>query len=709
MKVLDHLKNARAHSNISRSDKQDYNDESIIRENEFWEPSGRRIYKGERTKIKYFPFMASVHIFNNFHCAGSIIKSDLVITASSCLQLAWNNRLFRENPAFLSVRVGSSFYSGGGEVIPVLEIYFHPLYDPKSLRNNLCIVRLVRRLKFGKRVKRVKRIDIDRHPWSLPLTTPGITILGWGAKGRDVGGPGVVDGKLMGVISFGSPTCGTPDAPTVFTKLGFYTDWIEEIMEKKVPVTLKKTTEQPPFDVYSFLPKRRPTTTTFKIPPLTGKKLEPLSILDIDKALRLLDENLFKEFLSTMFTSGEIETYRNIIKHEKDVMRDDGIKSTTEKDIVTGGSLSVENEPKLVTRILNYSEEIKDITQSIELERSQTEEKNSKENSHDVNFEISKMEGRSQSIERLNDDHQPLKHIKNSNVESEIAQFMKNIDLKKIIEEEVMVTPNIKLDTKGKNESVVTFLYLSDNEKSKDVVVPEENGLSIATNDGFIDMTRSNSKNNYIVPENEMLGLVSEAIENELKNNNYKLSSTASTTFYSLHLFLDRKIVSESINTMANLLLRRAILDAVRVPAGTRSVSELAKIGNREWVGYGYNGQPNYVDRPDYPLPAVRFRVETPDVKALREKEKGDWHKLTVEEKKALYRASFCQTFAEFQAPTGQWKGALGWSLVMASLSLWIYMGVKLFVYSPLPDSFMGLRKQPLEVNGCYVEAYVSA
>ncbi|CAH1640521.1 unnamed protein product [Spodoptera littoralis] len=142
---------------------------------------------------------------------------------------------------------------------------------------------------------------------------------------------------------------------------------------------------------------------------------------------------------------------------------------------------------------------------------------------------------------------------------------------------------------------------------------------------------------------------------------------------------------------MANFLLRRALLDAVRVPVCTRasssSVGELAKIGNREWVGYGFNGQPNYVDRPDFPLPAVRFRADTPDIKVLREKEKGDWRKLTLEEKKTLYRASFCQTFAEFQAPTGEWKGVLGWSLVVASMAVWIYMGMKLFVYSPLPES----------------------
>jgi hypothetical protein len=64
-----------------------------------------------------------------------------------------------------------------------------------------------------------------------------------------------------------------------------------------------------------------------------------------------------------------------------------------------------------------------------------------------------------------------------------------------------------------------------------------------------------------------------------------------------------------------------------------------------------------------------------------------------VEEKKALYRASFCQTFAEFQAPTGQWKGVVGWGLLLVSLSVWMYMGMKLFGQShnlQLPNSTSG-------------------
>ncbi|XP_018321523.1 cytochrome c oxidase subunit 4 isoform 1, mitochondrial [Agrilus planipennis] len=143
---------------------------------------------------------------------------------------------------------------------------------------------------------------------------------------------------------------------------------------------------------------------------------------------------------------------------------------------------------------------------------------------------------------------------------------------------------------------------------------------------------------------------------------------------------------------MAGRLLALRALRASRTPFGARGAHQgdpaKALIGNREIVGFGYNGQPNYVDRPDFPIPAIRWKEPTPDIQALREKEKGDWKQLSIEEKKALYRASFCQTFAEFQAPTGEWKMTIGVALLFSSLAIWIYLAMKLWVYSPLPDSF---------------------
>lgn len=56
--------------------------------------------------------------------------------------------------------------------------------------------------------------------------------------------------------------------------------------------------------------------------------------------------------------------------------------------------------------------------------------------------------------------------------------------------------------------------------------------------------------------------------------------------------------------------------------------------GNRDIVGYGFNGNPVYIDREEWPAPAVRFKENTAEVQALQAKEKGDWKAMTLEEKK---------------------------------------------------------------------------
>ncbi|XP_054744064.1 cytochrome c oxidase subunit 4 isoform 1, mitochondrial [Anastrepha obliqua] len=136
------------------------------------------------------------------------------------------------------------------------------------------------------------------------------------------------------------------------------------------------------------------------------------------------------------------------------------------------------------------------------------------------------------------------------------------------------------------------------------------------------------------------------------------------------------------------------------------SIHTLDKIGNREIVGYGWNGTASYADRTDFPMPAIRFREPTNEIKALREKEKQDWKKLSHEEIKALYRASFCQTFAEIKAPTGEWKKHLGVGLIFTGLAIWIAIFMNLFVYDELPITFDDEHKKAqlkrmidLEVN----------
>lgn len=66
---------------------------------------------------------------------------------------------------------------------------------------------------------------------------------------------------------------------------------------------------------------------------------------------------------------------------------------------------------------------------------------------------------------------------------------------------------------------------------------------------------------------------------------------------------------------MAQHVMAKALKQLVaKAPAGARAFSYAEKVGKREVVGYGVNGLPVYVDRVDYPMPAIRFKEDTPEI-----------------------------------------------------------------------------------------------
>ncbi|CAF1058341.1 unnamed protein product [Rotaria sp. Silwood1] len=113
------------------------------------------------------------------------------------------------------------------------------------------------------------------------------------------------------------------------------------------------------------------------------------------------------------------------------------------------------------------------------------------------------------------------------------------------------------------------------------------------------------------------------------------------------------------------------------------------RIGNREIVGYGLKGKPEYFDLVMFPCPSIRWEADTPAIAELRKKEKGDWKQLSVDEKKKLYRASFRQTFEEFTAPTGVWKWTMGCTLITIAGLIMAYDAWRRVAYNfEKPDSF---------------------
>jgi len=136
----------------------------------------------------------------------------------------------------------------------------------------------------------------------------------------------------------------------------------------------------------------------------------------------------------------------------------------------------------------------------------------------------------------------------------------------------------------------------------------------------------------------------------------------------------------------AMLLVRKKMMGSIGT-VGCNEYHGRSKIGKREVVGFGLNGSFAYFDAPDIPMPAIRFREPNTEMNALREKEKGNWKELTLDEKKKLYRYSFCRTYAEMEAPTGEWKSITAGVLAIVTSAFWFYVLLKKYVYGPMPES----------------------
>ena len=95
-------------------------------------------------------------------------------------------------------------------------------------------------------------------------------------------------------------------------------------------------------------------------------------------------------------------------------------------------------------------------------------------------------------------------------------------------------------------------------------------------------------------------------------------------------------------------------------------------IGSREIVGFGMNGKALYRDDVHMPFPSIRFK-ERNNLKLL-EKEKGDWKKLTMEEKKELYRQSYCNTFAEINTPIHHQGADMGKGIWVTVFTFYLYI-----------------------------------
>ncbi|XP_063003534.1 cytochrome c oxidase subunit 4 isoform 1, mitochondrial [Elgaria multicarinata webbii] len=100
------------------------------------------------------------------------------------------------------------------------------------------------------------------------------------------------------------------------------------------------------------------------------------------------------------------------------------------------------------------------------------------------------------------------------------------------------------------------------------------------------------------------------------------------------------------------------------------------------------HSMPMYCEANTYPLPDVPYHTELDSSqKALKEKEKGSWQQLSKEEKVALYRLKFCNTYAEINKPSSEWKTVLGGIFFCFGFTGIIIWAQREFVSPPKPHT----------------------
>lgn len=227
--------------------------------------SSGRIVGGYEVDIADVPFQVSLqHGFGHF-CGGSIISSTWVLTAGHCTGST-------DDPQ-MSVRVGTTLHTFGGELVPVKRVIRHPAYDHGTVDYDFALMELQEELDLEKGVYAVELPEQDEpvedgtclqvSGWgdtqnvfedgvglraayvpsvnqekcteaysSFGEITPRMLCAGFDKGGKDAcqgdsGGPLVEGNKLVGVVSWGKG-CAEEGYPGVYSRVATVREWIKE-------------------------------------------------------------------------------------------------------------------------------------------------------------------------------------------------------------------------------------------------------------------------------------------------------------------------------------------------------------------------------------------------------------------------------------------------------------------------------------------------
>ena len=221
------------------------------------------IVGGTETTIKRFPWQVSVNSNGRHLCGGSILTANRILTAAHCTT--------GMSITDLSIRAGSTFSESGGQLIDVTRIVSHSGFNPNTIENDISIlwtaeldlsahgISVIRYPDQGENVQIGALGQVSGWgvisvggPASLALRYVSVLIIsnmecnkdykghisagmlcagipegGKDSCQGDSGGPFVVNGTLVGVVSWGNG-CGSSEYPGVYTRVASYSNWIAD-------------------------------------------------------------------------------------------------------------------------------------------------------------------------------------------------------------------------------------------------------------------------------------------------------------------------------------------------------------------------------------------------------------------------------------------------------------------------------------------------
>lgn len=220
-----------------------------------------RVVNGNTIGIRQAPWQVSILVNSSHNCGGSILSNRFILTAAHCIE----NWL----PVNLTVRAGSSYWKSGGQLLEVESFLVHEKWDDMRVINDIGVILLVQPLIFGIGVQPIKLAQegpkagdaafvsgwgsVDYRNSIPTLTLQGLetsvlnqetcaaiysslsedTLCTYNeAKGpwkSDSGGPLVVHGKLVGVVSWGWGN----NTPAVYASVVHFYKWIQGAIKKQ--------------------------------------------------------------------------------------------------------------------------------------------------------------------------------------------------------------------------------------------------------------------------------------------------------------------------------------------------------------------------------------------------------------------------------------------------------------------------------------------